>query len=87
MKKLGFPSMHIIQPSLLHGDRPEERTGEEVSYKVLSFLNRLGLLQKYRPISGREVAQAMVQAAVAATPGVHVYTLDELFLLAETDQA
>lgn len=82
VKKLGFPSMHIIQPSLLHGDRDEERTGETIGYSVLNALNTVGLFNKYKPIDGKTVAQAMVNASVSDASGVHTYTLDEVFRLA-----
>ncbi|EJF08113.1 NAD(P)H-binding protein [Pontibacter sp. BAB1700] len=85
VKKLGFKSISIIQPGLLHGDRQESRTGEEIGYKVMHFLDKLGIAGKYKPYEDRVVAQAMINAGIAAQPGVHTYNLNEVFELAERE--
>ncbi|MBF8963911.1 NAD(P)H-binding protein [Pontibacter sp. FD36] len=85
VKKLDFKSINIIQPGLLHGDRQESRTGEEIGYKVMHFLDKLGIAGKYKPYEDKVVAQAMVNAGIAAQPGVHTYTLGEVFKLAERE--
>ncbi|WP_299986444.1 NAD(P)H-binding protein [uncultured Pontibacter sp.] len=85
VKKLDFKSINIIQPGLLHGDRQESRTGEEIGYKVMHFLDKLGIAGKYKPYEDRVVAQAMVNAGIAAQPGVYTYTLGEVFKLAERE--
>ena len=82
VKKLSFRSIYLLQPSLLVGARPEERMGEKIGYRMLKGLNAIGVLKKYRPIEDKMVAHAMVQAALAAASGLHVYTLNELFALA-----
>lgn len=86
VKKLGFKSIHIIQPGLLHGDREDSRFGEELAYKVMHFLDKMGVAGKYRPYEDRVVAQAMINAAAGAQPGVHTYTLNDVFKLAESPQ-
>lgn len=85
VKALDFKSISILQPGLLHGDRKEERFGEEAAYKVLHFLDKLGIAGKYRPYEASVVAQAMINAGIAAEPGVHTYTLKQLFALAERE--
>jgi uncharacterized protein YbjT (DUF2867 family) len=82
VKALPFRSIYMLQPSLLLGDRPETRIGEKWGYKVLNALNSIGVLKDYRPISGVTVAQAMVNAAIQGTAGVHVHALGEVFALA-----
>ena len=50
VKTLNFPKLLIFQPSLLvrqHSDR----TGENISMKVINFLNKIGLFKRYKPIS------------------------------------
>lgn len=42
----------------------------------------VGVLKAYRPIEGATVAQAMVQAAIEAAPGIHVHALGEIFAVA-----
>lgn len=85
VKKLGFQSINIIQPGLLHGDRKEERFGEELAYKVMHFFDKLGIAGKYKPYEDRVVAKAMINAGIAAQPGVHTFTLGEIFKLAERE--
>jgi uncharacterized protein YbjT (DUF2867 family) len=80
--KLDFSTIYILQPSLLAGQRQEERLGEKIGYRVLKALNAVGLLKKYRPIQAKVVAQAMVNAALAPGNGIHMHTLDEIFKLA-----
>lgn len=83
VKKLGFKSLQIIQPGLLHGEREESRFGEEAAYQVLHLLDKVGLAGKFRPYEDKVVAQAMVNAGIAAQPGEHTYTLNQVFELAE----
>lgn len=83
VKKLGFQSINILQPGLLHGHRDESRFGEVAAYKVLHLLDKVGLAGKYRPYEDRVVAQAMMNAGIATQPGVHTYNLGEIFKLAE----
>lgn len=82
VKKLPFKSTYLLQPSLLFGNRQQDRPGEKIGYQVISFLNRLGLFRKYRPIQGRTVAQAMLNVGIEGANGVHVYVLDQIFHLA-----
>ena len=85
VKKLDFKSISIIQPGLLHGDRKEERFGEEAAYKVMHFLDKVGIAGKYKPYEDKVVAQALINAGIAAEPGVHTYTLNQVFELAERE--
>ncbi len=82
VKKLPFKSIYLLQPSLLFGNRQQDRPGEKIGYRVINFVNRLGLFRKYRPIQGRTVAQAMLNAGIEGANGVHVYALDQIFDLA-----
>jgi len=64
---LGFPSLTIVRPSLLLGDREEFRLGE-VIFKALAWT----FPPKYRAVHARDVARALVEAAAADRPGVRV---------------
>lgn len=83
VKELLFSSIIFIKPGPLHGKRTENRLGENIGVAVIRFFNTLGLLRKYRPIAGDEVAQGMITAFKRATPGVAEFELDELFVLAK----
>lgn len=82
VKKLPFQSITLLQPSLLVGPRETERMGEKIGYRLLKTFNAIGLFKRYRPIHEEVVARAMINASVAAEPGIHIYTLDEVFTLA-----
>ena len=75
MKALPFWAIHIFQPSVLLGERNENRWGEEIAGKLGKVIDGLtgGLLKKYRPIEADVVAKAMVSAAQKLEPGLHVY--------------
>lgn len=79
---LGLPSVRIFRPSLLLGERQEVRRGEQLAVKLSPLYAPL-FPARYRPILARDVALAMVRAALGPTaPGVHVYLNDEVQRLA-----
>ena len=72
VQALPFTAVHIFQPSLLLGDRPEVRFGEkaaEVFMKLFEFIFK-GPLRKYRAIPAKAVAKAMLEAAKQDGGGV-----------------
>lgn len=79
VQALGFERVRIVRPSLLAGDREKARTGEKIGSALLGAVNAVGLLQKYREIPGEVVARAMIESTFDPTPGVKIYTLDEVF--------
>jgi uncharacterized protein YbjT (DUF2867 family) len=75
LQKMDFWSIHIFRPSVLLGERNENRFGEEVAGKIGRLIDRFtgGLLTKYKPIEADVVAKAMVAAAQGLEPGTHIY--------------
>jgi uncharacterized protein YbjT (DUF2867 family) len=72
VKNLGLKSVHIMQPSVLLGDRKEFRLGEKIGkgiMKIFSFL----IPTKYKPIHAGDVAKAMASAANKNEEGFFVY--------------
>ncbi len=70
--ELAYPTTHIFRPSLLLGDRKEQRSGEDaakVFYKIFGWL----IPQKYKGIEAVKVARAMVAEAKSGKQGQHVY--------------
>ena len=59
---LNFPRLAIIRPSILLGNRKENRIGEKIGIFVMKLLLPLflGKLKKYKPIKVENVAKAMV---------------------------
>ncbi len=80
LKQLGYHSLHILQPSLLLGNREENRPGEKVGEAVMKGLDFLmkGPLKKYRAIEARAVAFAMVHLATINQAGTHTHQNDEI---------
>ncbi len=82
-----FEKISIIQPSLLLGERKDFRLGEKIGASLLPLICRLGLLKKYRPITGNQVATKMCQIALqplaredaVLEKQLQYYRLDELF--------
>jgi uncharacterized protein YbjT (DUF2867 family) len=79
-----FAGLHIFRPSILLGERHEQRTGEAIGQFVARCLNplMLGALRKYRGIDAPTVAKTMVKCAIAAQRGVFVYESDKIQALA-----
>jgi uncharacterized protein YbjT (DUF2867 family) len=75
-----FRSTHIFRPSVLLGERKEQRTGESIAQSLMSALSFLliGSAKKYKPIQGKEVAAAMVAAIKSENPGKHIYHYEEI---------
>ena len=84
IRMLAFQNIHILQPGPLEGPRPKERKMEEVGIKVTRFFTNMGLFSGYKPIHGKIVAQAMINASFDTETGVKVYRLLEVFKRAES---
>ena len=90
LRDLDYPYLSIYHPSLLLGDRKEQRTAEALGIKAMPLVNRLliGPLDKYRGIEAQTVASAMVNEAchLAAEPAaeqvVQTREYDEIVQLA-----
>jgi uncharacterized protein YbjT (DUF2867 family) len=87
LKQLPFEALQILQPSVLLGRREVARPRERLMGAAMSALALLllGPLRKYRPISGKAVALAMLRVALDAPAGIHVYESDRIAELARGD--
>ena len=74
---LGYPSLRIVQPSLLMGPREEHRPGEAFAQKLSPLLSPLlaGPLAKYRPITTQAVAEALLTLSRRPYQGTRIHTL------------
>ena len=77
LRALGYPSVTIVRPSLLLGERRELRLGEEMA-KRFGFL----VPGKYKPVEARAVANALVLTVRERRPGVRIIESDEIRELA-----
>lgn len=87
VRELDFWALHLFQPSILLGERNENRFGEAIAQRIGRVVDRVtgNLLSKYKPIDAEDVARAMLHAAQEFTPGQHVYPSDELQRMAESE--
>lgn len=80
LRDSGIPSIYVMRPSLLVGERAESRPGEQVGNIAGMLLGPLmqGPLRKYRPIQGEDVARAMLVCARRGVPGFHTLESDKI---------
>lgn len=80
VRQTPFRAIHIFRPSLLLGERQEQRVGERVGALVLKVLHPLllGPLRKYRAVPAAAVARAMLRAAEDDGGGIRVHLSDEI---------
>ena len=75
---LAFGSYVVFKPGILlrkGSDRPGERLGTG----VLGFLNRLGLIRKFRPLPTEILAEKLARAPKVFAAGKHVIELNKIF--------
>jgi len=80
--KIGFRNIAILRPASLTGDRNEKRIAEKISIPILNVLTSF-MMKKYRPISDKTVAKAMINAALIQPTDKTIWEADEVFLLAK----
>lgn len=68
---IGFPSLTLVRPGLIGGDRGEFRAGERLALGVLGVAGPL-LPRRWRINPAERIAAAILQAALHPAPGVHV---------------
>lgn len=81
---VGFPSVDILQPSLLLGDRKQVRPLEIAGRLLAPLVNPLltGTREIYRAIPGEVVAKGMLGAARRGAKGIYRYTYSSICQLA-----
>lgn len=85
LRGLQLPSLSVLRPSLLLGEREEYRPGERIGMVLMQALAfaMAGPLAKYKAIPARAVALGMVKAAREAAPGYRIILSDEIAALAK----
>ena len=80
LQTMGFDALHILRPSLLLGERNEQRFAEELGMKILPWLSFLmvGPAKKFRPVKAEGVAIAMKTAALEDSQGIHIWESDSI---------
>ena len=84
---LNFEHTHIFRPSMITGNRKENRSRLEAALmRFWSALNPLliGKADKYKGMTGEEIAKAMVQSAKNQTEKLKIYHWKEMHELLQT---
>jgi uncharacterized protein YbjT (DUF2867 family) len=69
--KLGFPSVTILRPGFLEGERSDRRPLEIVAGEFLRRLQPI-IPKRFRLSPARVVARLLIEGAVAGLPGRHI---------------
>ncbi|OIJ16281.1 hypothetical protein BKP35_01575 [Anaerobacillus arseniciselenatis] len=74
IREVDLPALFIIRPSLILGERNEQRFGEDLGQKITKAFPFLfkGLLKKYQPNRAQDVAKAMINLALKDDVGTFV---------------
>jgi len=75
---LAFDQYIIFRPGLLLR-KDTDRIGERISAGLLNFMNKLGLIKKFRPLPTSILAEKMAKAPKVLTTGKHLIELDKIF--------
>ena len=74
---VGFRSLTIIRPSLIGGQRDEQRLTEHIALRVLEILAPI-LKKKFQINPADTIAAACLTAAIAGDPGLHFRKAESL---------
>lgn len=77
ISELDFPSLTIVRPSLIGGDRQEFRAGEQVALLAFKLLNPL-IPAKYRTVHADKIATCLLNAAINAPIGKQIVESEKI---------
>ncbi|GAA3971159.1 oxidoreductase [Mucilaginibacter dorajii] len=80
IQQLGLPALHIYRPSMLVGDRQEQRPMEKTLIAIYKVIDPLlsGSWKKYRSITDEAVAMAMYKQSTKNNAGTFIYESDQI---------
>jgi uncharacterized protein YbjT (DUF2867 family) len=77
LRALGYPSLCLVRPGLLGGERERRRLAEHAGMKLLGALAPV-LPRRYRVVPAERVAATLLRRALAAEPGVRIVESEEI---------
>lgn len=77
LQALGYASLTLVRPGLIGGERTESRPAERLGVWVSERLRPL-LPPRYRVVPAERIAHHLLEAALAAQPGVRVLMSEQL---------
>jgi uncharacterized protein YbjT (DUF2867 family) len=75
--KLAFAQCIIFKPGIL-SRKGSDRAGERIMVGLLNFLNRLGLIRKFKPLPTSTLAEKLAKAPKVFGRGMHVIELNKI---------
>lgn len=74
VRALALPSVHIVRPSFIDGNRTESRPGESVAIRFARGISPLlvGPLRRYRVVTAEAIAASLLAASTSPVAGVTV---------------
>lgn len=80
MKTIGFSSLTLLRPSLIIGDRQENRPAEKLAMTASKVLGpfMVGGLAHYRGVDAKSIGRRLVDAALTAKPGLWLELSDDI---------
>lgn len=84
LKEFPFVSIGIFQPSIISGNRIENRSFEKIAQAIMDLISFsfFGSLEKYKAIGADNIARAMINESKQKKSGVHYYRYNEMMDLA-----
>ncbi len=77
VQALGYPSLTVLRPSLIGGERERRRALERVGMRVLQALAPC-LPRRYRIVPAQRIARTLLRSAWEGTPGSVVISSEQL---------
>lgn len=77
LQTLAYPSLTLVRPGLIGGDRHESRPAEQIGVRIAQALQPL-LPRRYRVVPAERIAHHLLASALAAQPGVRVLMSEQL---------
>lgn len=77
LRQIGFDSLTLVRPGAIGGDRQEHRPGERFMVGALSVLGPV-LPARWRLNPAENIAKGLLEAALAAKPGVGIVAAQQL---------
>jgi len=71
LREVGFPSLTLVRPSGIIGQRQPRRRGEEIALGAYQIVRPI-LPKRWRVVTGAQVAKILLEAVLAAKEGIHI---------------
>lgn len=77
LRSLGYPSLTLVRPSMIGGERARRRRLEHFTARLMSAVEPL-VPRRYRVVEAQRIAHCLLEAASAAEPGLRVVESEQI---------